>query len=262
MCRVFSTLLRDQSDVVLVPIPQYPLYSASVVLHGGTMVGYGLTEETGWQTDIKSLQAAVEGAREAGQTVRAMVIINPGNPTGQCASREMLRACVKFCADNNIILLADEVYQTNIYQTDNLFYSMLRTAHDLGEDVVNRVEIISFHSASKGALGECGMRGGYLHMHGCTEVFKRELYKLFSVSLSPNVVGNVAVGLMCNPPRVRFFCPSHPVAQLLRHRAPSNCQPSTRMLPTHDVQWDPVWCQPCMPCPAPSPRLGLNRAPP
>jgi len=163
---------------------------------------YALTEATGWQTDMDSLQAAVDSAREAGQTVRAMVVINPGNPTGQCVTRETLRRSVQFCADNNIILLADEVYQANIYQDETPFYSMLRTAHDLGPRVVDRLELISFHSASKGALGECGLRGGYLHMHGCTEVFKRELYKLFSVSLSPNVVGNIAVGLMCNPPKV------------------------------------------------------------
>eukprot|EP00911_Craspedida_sp_UC1_P001317 UC1_evm2s995 len=201
VCRVFTALLRDTSDAVLVPRPQYPLYSASVTLHGGTMVSYALDEEAGWQTNVEQLRAAVSSARDKGMSVRAMVVINPGNPTGQCASRETLREVVRFCADNNILLMADEVYQANIYQREQPFYSLFRTAYDLGSGVADRLELVSFHSSSKGALGECGLRGGYMHLHNCSAVFHREIYKLLSVSLSPNVLGNVAVGLMVNPPR-------------------------------------------------------------
>jgi glutamate--glyoxylate aminotransferase len=75
--------------------------------------------------------------------------------------------------------------------------------HELGAPFSKVLELISIHSASKGALGECGMRGGYVQFTNCSPLFIMELYKLLSISLSPNVIGNVIVGLMVKPPKVR-----------------------------------------------------------
>lgn len=65
--------------------------------------------------------------------------------------------------------------------------------------------MVSFHSTSKGPFGECGLRGGYIEFHNIDDSFIDEMYKIASVNLSPNVTGQVAVGLMVNPP-----CPGHP----------------------------------------------------
>jgi hypothetical protein len=78
-----NAIIRDERDGILVPIPQYPLYSASIALYGGSLVPYMLDESKGWALDMTSLKNAVDGARAAGKAVRGMVFINPGNPTGE-----------------------------------------------------------------------------------------------------------------------------------------------------------------------------------
>jgi alanine transaminase len=88
-------LIRDSNDAILVPIPQYPLYSASLSLCGGTMVGYYLEESSGWQSKLESLKQTVQKARDNGKVVRAIVVINPGNPTGQVLDRETQEGIVK-----------------------------------------------------------------------------------------------------------------------------------------------------------------------
>uniref|UniRef100_A0A803KQU9 Alanine aminotransferase 1 n=1 Tax=Chenopodium quinoa TaxID=63459 RepID=A0A803KQU9_CHEQI len=80
---MMQLLLRSEQDGILCPIPQYPLYSASIALHGGTLVPYYLDEATGWGLEISNLKSQLETARSKGVTVRALVVINPGNPTGQ-----------------------------------------------------------------------------------------------------------------------------------------------------------------------------------
>ena len=96
-----------------------------------------------------------------------MAIINPGNPSGQCLTYEDMEGILKFCHDEEIILLADEVYQENIWQSENPFYSfkkVLRTMEKEGKLPQGDVELFSYHSVSKGFLGECGRRGGYMEM--------------------------------------------------------------------------------------------------
>ena len=90
-----------------------------------------------------------------------MVIINPGNPTGQVLKRQCLEDIVKLCHEESILIMADEVYQTNVYKDDVKFISMRKVLHELGEPYRSEVELISMHSISKGLLGECGFRGGY-----------------------------------------------------------------------------------------------------
>jgi glutamate--glyoxylate aminotransferase len=195
-----NALIRDARDGVLVPIPQYPLYSASIALYGGSLVPYALNEAAGWALDVADMTKAVADARNKGISSRGLVFINPGNPTGQCLPEDNLKALIKFAYDNKIVLMADEVYQENIYQDKTPFVSARKVMNDMGEPYASHVELISFHTVSKGSLGECGLRGGYFEMKNIAQEAVDEIYKVASINLSPNVVGQVAMSLMVNPP--------------------------------------------------------------
>lgn len=121
MC--LNALIRDDRDAVLVPVPQYPLYSASVALYNGTFAGYELDEGAGWAANMEAMQQTVDDAAAAGRCVRGLVFINPGNPTGQCLTESNLQELVKLAVANKIVLMADEVYQPNIYQDEKPFIS-------------------------------------------------------------------------------------------------------------------------------------------
>ena len=195
------TLIRGPTDGVLVPIPQYPLYSASIALYGGELVPYYLDEDHGWGLDISELQKSINNAKVRGITCRAVVFINPGNPTGQCLTEENIRHLIEFCYHNRLILCADEVYQENIYNPAKPFISARKTLGTMHEPIKSGLELCSFHTVSKGAYGECGLRGGYMELHNFAPEVIQEIYKLASINLSPNVPGQIALGLMVNPPR-------------------------------------------------------------
>ncbi|CAM9639866.1 unnamed protein product, partial [Scytosiphon promiscuus] len=214
---VLRTTIRGPSDGVMVPVPQYPLYSASVALYNGTFVGYNLCEERGWGLDVTSLNNALTEAKRNGITLRALVFINPGNPTGNCLTVSDLQQLVRFAYDNRLVLMADEVYQENIYQSKTPFTSCKKVVAEMGYPYSSSVELVSFHTVSKGVYGECGLRGGYMELtnidqrQGClargasdrrrARGVSDEMYKLCSINLSPNVTGQIAMGIMCNPPR-------------------------------------------------------------
>ncbi|KAL4420157.1 hypothetical protein ABPG77_008293 [Micractinium sp. CCAP 211/92] len=198
---LLNALIRDSNDHILVPIPQYPLYSASIQLYGGTLLPYNLKEQTGWSMDFNEITRSVNDARNRGACVRGMVFINPGNPTGQCLTEDNLRDLVKFAHQEKVVLMADEVYQPNIYQEERPFISAKKVLNDLGAPYSNDVELASFHTVSKGVLGECGLRGGYVELTNFHPGTIDELYKAVSINLSPNTVGQVAMSLMVNPPQ-------------------------------------------------------------
>lgn len=198
---VLNALIRGKTDGIMVPIPQYPLYSASIALFGGELVPYYLNEEGGWALNIAGLQKSIDESRAKGVLVRALVFINPGNPTGQCLSKENLRDLIKFCYDNRLILCADEVYQENIYQPTKSFESARKVLGEMPEPYKSAVELVSFHSTSKGFIGECGLRGGYMELHNMLPEVVDELYKISSVNLCPNLPGQFATALMVDPPK-------------------------------------------------------------
>ncbi|XP_039690130.1 glutamate--glyoxylate aminotransferase 2 isoform X2 [Medicago truncatula] len=179
--QILNTIIRGEVDGIMVPVPQYPLYSATIALLGGTLVPYYLEETANWGLDTNELRRSVREARYKGLHVKAMVIINPGNPTGQCLSEENLREVLQFCYEENLVLLGDEVYQTNIYQDERPFISAKKTVD--------------------------------------------EIYKVASISLSPNVPAQIFMGLMINPPKPgdisydRFVRESKGVLESLRRRA-------------------------------------------
>jgi len=194
---VMRASLRGPEDAILVPVPQYPLYSATLRLCNGSMVPYYLDEANDWGLSVDELARAVGEARAAGKTVRGLAVINPGNPTGQCLSEENMRDVVKFCEREGIALMADEVYQQNVYAEGKAFSSFKKVVCDLGSGV----ELFSFHSISKGFYGECGRRGGYMEAHNVSESFRALLYKLSSVNLCSNLNGQICMSLVMNPPQ-------------------------------------------------------------
>lgn len=185
----------------MIPIPQYPLYSATVSLFDAKAVHYYLNEENNWALDIGQLTTSLAEGRAKGYEVRALVIINPGNPTGQCLTERNMQEIIKFCQRERLVLLADEVYQTNIYQPKQLpFHSFKKVLRSMGSKY-DQFELFSFHSVSKGMIGECGRRGGYYECTGIDQEVIDQLYKVSSVSLCPNVQGQIMVDLMVNPPK-------------------------------------------------------------
>lgn len=194
------TLIRNGNDAILAPIPQYPLYSAAIAINGGTLTGYYLDESNGWSMSIDELNRAVKEARANGKTVRAIAVINPGNPTGQCLSESNIAEIIKFCKEENIVILADEVYQENVYAAGKKFVSFKKVLRDLGP-AYDDVELVSFHSTSKGFTGECGRRGGYMELVNISDCAKEQFYKVISINLCSNIEGQLMVGMMVNPPK-------------------------------------------------------------
>ncbi|XP_034696013.1 alanine aminotransferase 2 [Vitis riparia] len=198
---MMQLLIRTEKDGILCPIPQYPLYSASIVLHGGTLVPYYLDEATGWGLEISELQKQLEDAKSKGITVRALVVINPGNPTGQVLSEDNQRDIVEFCKKEGLVLLADEVYQENVYVPDKKFHSFKKISRSMGygeEDI----SVVSFQSVSKGYYGECGKRGGYMEVTGFGADVREQIYKVASVNLCSNITGQILASLVMSPPKV------------------------------------------------------------
>lgn len=193
---LLNLLVRGKTDGVLTPIPQYPLYSAGLTLFGGECVKYYLDESKGWGLTRAELERSYAAGLESGVQSRALVIINPGNPTGQCLPRENMVEILQFCEAHGLLLMADEVYQTNVY-AKTPFLSFKRVAVESG----SKASLVSFHSVSKGFLGECGQRGGFFELYQVGDDLRAQLVKLASISLCSNTSGQLMTGLMVNPPK-------------------------------------------------------------
>ncbi|MHA2504013.1 MAG: aminotransferase class I/II-fold pyridoxal phosphate-dependent enzyme [Candidatus Kariarchaeaceae archaeon] len=193
---VLSSIIMERVGI-MIPIPQYPLYSADISLFGGTQVPYFLDENNGWELNKDMLEKAYTEAAATGVDVKLLVVINPNNPTGSVLSRRNIEMVLKFAKDHKLMILADEVYQENVYEEGDAFYSFASVADGLGIEI----PIFSLHSTSKGYFGECGLRGGYIEMRNVPEEVRLELLKVRSIGLCSNTVGQIATYLMINPPK-------------------------------------------------------------
>lgn len=195
---VIDILIANENDGIMIPVPQYPLYSAAIKKVGGVQVNYYPEEEEGWTFDRTLLDKALEKAQADGVNVKGIVVINPGNPTGAVLDEQSMRDVIEFASDHHLMIIADEVYQENVYQREFLSF-----AKALGSD---SPPLVSLHSISKGYFGECGHRGGYLELRNPPEIvgslqkFTGMLNKQASVSLCSNTPGQVLTYLMVKPP--------------------------------------------------------------
>lgn len=187
---------------ILVPIPQYPLYTATLAVLNARCVPYFLEEGKAWGTDIGAIREAHKKAKSEGTDVRAIVVINPGNPTGASLSAEDVRSVLEFAAEEKLVVLADEVYQTNVFIGKfTAFKKVLRDLQKEDPKKYENLELASLNSVSKGMVGECGHRGGYFEFVGFDPEVAAQIYKLVSITLCSPVIGQCLVELMVNPPK-------------------------------------------------------------
>ncbi|CAG4946235.1 unnamed protein product [Parnassius apollo] len=192
--------INGQPSGVMIPIPQYPLYSASLAEYGLEQVGYYLNEETNWGLDISELERSLSEASKK-CNVRGLVVINPGNPTGQVLTRENIESILKFAHKHSLLLFADEVYQDNIYAEGSKFYSFKKVVREMGEPYSSELELASFMSVSKGYMGECGLRGGWMELLNFDPEVQAQLFKCISAMLCPTTLGQTAVDCVAKPPQ-------------------------------------------------------------
>ena len=170
---LMNVMCADANSGILVPIPQYPLYTATLALLNAKCVPYELEEEKSWGTNLDAIRASYAKAKAEGTSVRSIVIINPGNPTGATLSVEDIKSVLKFAAEEKLVVMADEVYQTNVFV--GKFTSFKQCLRELQQSEENKdgkfdtLELVSLHSISKGMVGECGHRGGYFELVGFDE---------------------------------------------------------------------------------------------
>ncbi|MCK1802259.1 pyridoxal phosphate-dependent aminotransferase [Brevibacterium sp. R8603A2] len=143
--------LCDPGDEILVPTPDYPLWTASVALSGGTPVHYRCDEHDGWNPDLQDIRAKIT------PQTRGIVVINPNNPTGAVYSRELLDGIVEIAQQHDLIVFADEIYEKITYGDAEMVNMATRT----GEDVL----CLTFSGLSK-AYRIAGYRSGWLAITG------------------------------------------------------------------------------------------------
>ena len=143
----------------MIPVPQYPIYSALISFFNGQQIGYYLDEDNEWTIQQNEINYRHEKALKQGINPQAIVVINPSNPTGSIIDKEKLQDIIHFAYKHDLLILADEVYQENIYSGEG-YVTMRRVLMEMDTEIANKVRMLSFHSLSKGLFGECGWRGG------------------------------------------------------------------------------------------------------
>ncbi|XP_024129758.1 alanine aminotransferase 2 [Oryzias melastigma] len=201
LSRILNVLVNAEAAFttgVLAPAPCYRTTTLSIEGLGGVVIPYYLSEEQGWELQVEELQQALESAGGACNPI-ALYVINPGNPTGHVQSRKSMQEVIRFASEKRLFLLADEVYQGCIYG-EKEFVSYKRVLAEMGPPLSDTVELASFHSASKGFMGECGLRGGYVELVNLDPAVKKYIYTLFTADSSAPLLGQIALDLMTNPP--------------------------------------------------------------
>lgn len=200
---LLSIFCRGSQTGVLIPIPQYPLYTASLALNNSHALPYYLDEASGWSTNTKEIEQVVNDSIDKGIKPTVLVVINPGNPTGAVLTEDAIADIFVVAAKYGIVVIADEVYQENVFSGPK-FVSMKKVLRKLQREkpgYFDNVQLASLHSTSKGVSGECGQRGGYMELTGFGQEVRQVVLKLASISLCPVVTGQALVDLMVSPPQ-------------------------------------------------------------
>ena len=172
--------LLNSGDEVLVPAPDYPLWTAAVSLSGGKPVHYICDEQAGWMPDIDDIKGKINA------NTRAIVVINPNNPTGALYSVEVLKQIVEVARQHQLIVFADEIYDKVLY--DGATHTSLAS---LADDVL----FITFNGLSKNYRA-CGYRAGWMVVSGEKKHAKdyiEGLNMLTSMRLCANAPGQYAI---------------------------------------------------------------------
>lgn len=164
---------------ILIPIPQYPLYTATLAQFSGTPLPYYLDESEGWSTSPTEVRAALAEAKKKGVTPKALVVINPGNPTGALLEEKTQEGLVKLCEEHNLVLLADEVYQSNLHRPKEAPFTSFKK---IVRKMNSPIGLVSYHSISKGVTGECGRRGGYFECTNFPDDILALIYKMVGMT--------------------------------------------------------------------------------
>jgi alanine-synthesizing transaminase len=172
--------LLNNGDEILVPAPDYPLWTAAVSLSGGTPIHYLCDEENHWAPDINDMRAKIS------PNTKGIVVINPNNPTGAIYSDQTLQEIVQLAREFNLIIFADEIYDKTLYE---------EKTHTSIASLDQEVLCITFNGLSKN-YRSCGYRAGWMIVSGNKEVAKdyiEGLNMLSSMRLCANVPGQWAI---------------------------------------------------------------------
>ena len=175
-----TNALLDTGDELLLPSPDYPLWTAAASLSGGTPVHYLCDEANGWMPDLNDIRAKVT------PRTKGIVVINPNNPTGALYSDELLKGIVAIAREHGLVIFADEVYDKVLY--DGAKHTPLAS---LSEDVLT----LTFNSLSK-SYRSCGYRAGWLVVSGDKKPARdyiEGLNMLSNMRLCANVPGQWAI---------------------------------------------------------------------
>ncbi len=175
-----TNALLDDGDELLLPSPDYPLWTASTSLSGGTPVHYMCDESNGWMPDLADIRSKIT------PKTKAIVVINPNNPTGALYSDDLLRQIVGIAREHGLVILADEVYDKVLY--DGAQHTAIAS---LSTDVLT----LTFNSLSK-SYRSCGYRAGWLVVSGpkkTAQDYIEGLNMLANMKLCSNVPGQWAI---------------------------------------------------------------------
>lgn len=128
---------------------------------------------------------------------KAIVIINPGNPTGSVLSKENIKEIINFAKQEKLMIIADEVYQHNVYKEGAAFHSFKKVMNEMGI----KLELASLMSSSKGYMGECGLRGGYCEFINLKPEVKALFLKMLSARLCSSILGQISMDCVVSPPK-------------------------------------------------------------
>ncbi|MDR0383156.1 MAG: pyridoxal phosphate-dependent aminotransferase [Spirochaetaceae bacterium] len=166
--------LLNNGDEALVPMPDYPLWTAAIKLSGGKAVHYLCDEESAWNPDLNDIRSKVSSA------TKAIVVINPNNPTGAVYDRSILEGIAEIAREHELIVFADEIYERIIYDD---------AVHIPMASIDGSALTVSFNGLSK-AYRAAGFRSGWMVLSGnkrAAEGYREGLTMLASMRLCPNV---------------------------------------------------------------------------
>lgn len=172
--------LLDNGDEVLLPAPDYPLYTAAVALSGGNPVHYVCDESSDWMPDIADIKAKIT------PNTKAIVVINPNNPTGALYPESVLREIVEVARQHQLIIMADEIYDKTLYDGET---------HTSIASLADDVLVLTFNGLSKN-YRSCGYRAGWMVVSGEKRHAKdyiTGLNMLASMRLCANTPGQLAI---------------------------------------------------------------------